>query len=102
MRQIGAAEEFSSIGSGCDLELVRLRKVRNWRAIGVDDPFGQEIQHLFGLAFRHISGEKMIETAILADDNDDVLDGRRSLDRIGGIEIVSSLGRRAKAENGYG
>ena len=52
------------------------------------------------LLFWHIGGEKVIEAAILADDDDDVLDRRGGLDRIDRvIRIGSGLGRCAKAEN---
>jgi hypothetical protein len=45
----------------------------------------------------------MIEAAIFADDDDDVLDGRGGLDLIDSfVWIVSGVGRRTKAENRYG
>ena len=59
-----------------------LGEIRTWRAIGIDDAFGQEIQHLLSLVFWHISGEEVIEAAILADDDDNVLDRGGRLDAI--------------------
>jgi hypothetical protein len=48
------------------------------RAVGVDDPLGKEVFHLI-IATRNIGGEYMIEGAVLADEDDHVLDGRFGL-----------------------
>jgi hypothetical protein len=44
------------------------------RAIGLDDVFGQQAQHPLIARLRHVGGEQVIEAAIFADDNDDMLD----------------------------
>src|ERR1700751_5460404 len=58
------------------LVLGRARVIRPRRAVGVDDPFRQQVQHSLVFVHRLISGEQVIESAVLADDHDDVLDGR--------------------------
>jgi len=37
--------------------------------------FGKEIVDVLAWLLRHVSGEHVIEAAVLADDDDDVLDG---------------------------
>jgi hypothetical protein len=102
IRHIRAAEEFAAIGGGHHLELMGLGEIRTWRAIGMDDAFGQKVQHLLSLLFWHISSEKVVEGAILADDDDDMLDQSPSLDRIAlviPIVIISGSRRCAEAKN---
>jgi hypothetical protein len=104
IHHIRAAEEFAAIGGGHDLELMGLGEIRTWRAIGIDDAFGQKVQHMLSLLFWHISSEKVIEAAILADDDDDMLDRSRSLDRIAlviPIVIISGSRRCAEAKKRY-
>ncbi len=43
------------------------------RAIGIDDALGQEIRDRLPVP-RNVSAEDMVEGAVLADENDDVLD----------------------------
>jgi hypothetical protein len=82
IRHVRAAEKFAAVGGGHDLELMRLGKIPPWPAIGIDDAFGQKVQHPLSPASWHIGSEKVIEASIFADDNDHVFDGGGSLDRI--------------------
>ena len=100
MPQIRAAEEFGAIGCRNDLILMSFGEIRARRAIGIYDSFGQEVPHPLLLPFRHICGEEMIEAAILADNDDDVLDGRGCLDRIDRPIWIGCVGRNTKAQNG--
>jgi hypothetical protein len=61
---------------------MRAGELRARRAVGVDDAFGQEVAHCLVFVVRLIGREQMIETAILADDDDDVLDRALRRDRV--------------------
>src|SRR6267378_8516500 len=79
---IGAAEEFAAVRRGRDLELVPLSKVGTWRTIGVDDALGEKIEHALSAMLWHVGGENMIETAIFANDDDDVFYGAGGFDAV--------------------
>jgi hypothetical protein len=79
---IRAAEEFAAIGRGHDLELLALSEMRAWRAIGIDDAFGQKVEHPLVPALRLVGCEEVIEAPVLADDDDNVLDWRGGLQPI--------------------
>src|SRR5262249_3938650 len=105
-RSAGADEEIArTVGRRRDLELMRAGEVRSWRAIGFDDALGEQIAHPF-IALGDIGCEQMIEAAVLADDDDDVLDwarGRNLVDRlvrIGGVagSNADERGRREQRE----
>ena len=95
--QIGVAKEFAAVRRGNDLILMRLGELRARRAMGIDDAFRQQVQYPLVSTYRHVSGEKMIEAAIFANDDDDVLDRRGSPGRasvlIGFIGVVLGSGR---------
>ena len=75
---IGAVLVGVSSISGGVVAAILLSPWRNWRtgeAVGLDDALGEQVQHLVP-ARRLIGREHMVEGAVLADDDDDVLDGR--------------------------
>src|SRR5215469_10152738 len=78
IRHVGAAEEFAPVGRGNNLVLMGLGEIWTGGSVSVDDPFGQEVLYTFILVPRHVGGEKVIETAIFTDDDDDVLNGTGS------------------------
>src|SRR6202040_606711 len=55
------------------LVLGSARIVRSRRAVSVDNPFGQQVQDSLVLVDRLIGREKVIEGAVLADNDNDVL-----------------------------
>jgi hypothetical protein len=61
------------------LKLSNARIVGTRRTVGVDDALRQQIQHRLTLVDRLIGREQMIEAAVLANNNDDVLDRRRRI-----------------------
>src|SRR6202040_1300616 len=63
------------------------------RAVGLDDVFGQQVQHPFIARLRRVGSEQVVKAAIFADDNDDMLDRRRGLDGI--VRAFSVLGANA-------
>src|SRR5262249_48299093 len=79
--RLGADEELAEVRRRHQLELVALGEVRARRAVGLDDALRQQVQRLLVPAGRHVGGEDMIEAAVLADDDDDVLDRARRLAR---------------------
>jgi hypothetical protein len=62
-----------ALGGSHDLELMSPGKVPAGRNAGIDDALRQ-VADLFVLAPRHVSRQQTIEAAILASDDDDVLD----------------------------
>jgi Oxidoreductase family, C-terminal alpha/beta domain len=78
----GADEKLSAVRRGCDLELMRAIEIFVGRAVGLDDVFGQQVQHPLVVRLRPVGGEQVIKAAIFADDDDDMLDRRCGLDGI--------------------
>src|ERR1700739_1588468 len=80
---------------------MRLGKVWAWRAIRINDALRQKVQYALIVVFGFIRGKKVIEAAVLANDNDDMFDGCSGLDGIDcsiRIGLSLGLGRRPKAE----
>jgi hypothetical protein len=70
----------------------------------LDDAFRQQVQHLLAAVHRSVSGEEVVEGAVLADDDNDVLYRRRGVAVIG-IAHRSRRGKRGKrrrAVDSYG
>jgi hypothetical protein len=86
---VRADEIFAAVRRGGDLELMRQAEIRTRRAVRLDDLLGQQVRHLLVRVLRHIGGEQMIEAAVFADDDDDVLDRRRRLD---GVDRLVGIG----------
>src|SRR3984893_12901672 len=78
---------------------MRLGEIRAGRSIGGGDCFGEKVEHFLVFVFWQVSGVKVIETAIFADDDDDVLDWRGGLDLVDGLVRISSLSRQTEAKN---
>ncbi len=61
-------------------QLVRLLEVGSGNcvvgAVELDDALGEQVEDFFLGPFRHIGGEHVVEAAVFADDDDDVLDRR--------------------------
>ena len=69
-------------------ELLSKREIRAGRAVLVDDALGENIRYGLVLAFGLVDTERMVGTAVFADQDDDVLDGRLGLYRIGGVIVL--------------
>src|SRR5258708_38936569 len=80
--EIRAAEEMSDVRCGGNLALVRLGKSRAGSPVRVDDLFGEEILNLIFPVLGYIGREQMVEAAIFANNDDDVLDRARGLERV--------------------
>src|SRR5262249_21756234 len=94
-----ADEELAEIGRRRDLELMALGKILARCAIGIDDALGQQVQHLLVPAFWYVGGEQVIEAAVLADDDDDVLDRACGLERMNCVtRQILRFRRDAEAE----
>ena len=79
-RRAGADEEVArAVRRRDDLELMPLGEIRPGRAVSLDDALRQQVEHALVLALRHIGREQMVEAAVLADDDDHVLDRTRGL-----------------------
>src|SRR5262249_49172254 len=98
--KIGADEKLSAVGRGDDLILVPLREVRPRRAVGVHNALRQKVQDTFVLVRGLVGGKQMIETAILTDDDHDMLDRRSRWDRVDGlIWILCGVANRPRRES---
>jgi hypothetical protein len=79
---------------------MRAGEVRSRRAIGFDDSLREQIAHpLLGVT-RNIGREQVIEAAVLADDDDDVLDRARGRNLVDGPIRISGVTRRNTNERG--
>src|SRR6202021_3216139 len=71
-----------------DRELLRQAEVRARRAVFVDDALGQQVGDGLSLTLRLVDTKGVIEAAVFADQDDDVLDRRRGLDAGGGLLVL--------------
>ena len=98
-RRAGADEEVAgAVRWRDDLELMPLGEIRPGRAVGLDDALRQQVEHALVLALRHIGREQMVEAAVLADDDDHVLDRTRGLDLVDGLVGIGGVAGRDAGE----
>src|SRR5262249_5212424 len=88
-----------AIRSRHDPELVSFCEIRARRTVLIDDSLREKVQHPLVLVFWLVRGEKMIEAAIFAHDDNQVLDGCNGGDFVDGIiRIGLRLSQRPKAK----
>src|ERR1043166_1838889 len=71
--QLSGIDKVADRVDGLELELRRQTGIRTGRSVRMNDAFGEQVRHCPVLG--HVSGVNIVERAILADDDDDVLDG---------------------------
>ena len=98
-RRAGADEEVAgAVRRRGDLELMALGEIRPGRAVGLDDALRQQVEHALVPVLRHIGREQMIEAAVLADDDDNVLDRTLGRDLVDGLVGIGGVAGRDAGE----
>ena len=75
--------------------------MRAGRAVGVDHTFRQQVRNVIA-TWRDVSREKVIEAAVLTNENDDVLDGSASSTLLLRLNRAGKRATQSKLEDGHG